>query len=137
MIMFKPTIFSQNFIYLNFCLNLTQLHINFLRQEHQIKHLWVSAYTSIHFSFRYVLELLLLILTSTFRIHLILMRIQIKVMTISLRFTEFFFNKAGQTNFTFFFLTPFRDQEIHGSAYFCGFGSTKSILTNITLSPPH
>ena len=39
--LFKPTIFIQNLIYINFGINLTQLCINFLIQEHQIELLWV------------------------------------------------------------------------------------------------
>ena len=39
---FKPTIFIQNFKYIDFCINLTQFHINFSRQEYQIELSWVS-----------------------------------------------------------------------------------------------
>ena len=39
---FKPTIFIQHFIYIDFRINLTHFYINFSRQEHQIELSWVS-----------------------------------------------------------------------------------------------
>ena len=42
--LFKPTIFIQHFIFIDFRINLTHFSINFSRQEHQIELLWVSYF---------------------------------------------------------------------------------------------
>ncbi len=49
--LFIPTTSIQQYIFMNFRIDLTRFYINFSRQEHQIDVLYVLSYTPFHFSF--------------------------------------------------------------------------------------